>query len=68
MISRPVIIIATGRTDLALNYPLYVELAREFRLYKDFWYSDGSITARELLCVEVVDNVCTGAYMQFDFI
>ncbi len=34
----------------------------------DFDDSDGSITAWELLCVEVVDYVCTRAYMQFDLI
>ena len=34
----------------------------------EFDDSDGSITAWELLCVEVVDYVCTRAYMQFDLI
>ena len=33
--------------------------------YSGLWYFDGSITVWELLCVEVVDNVCTRAYMQF---
>ena len=31
-------------------------------------YIDGSITVWELLCVEVVGNICTRAYMQFDLI
>ena len=34
----------------------------------DFDDSDGPITAWELLYVEVVDYVCTRAYMQFDII
>ena len=34
----------------------------------DFDDSDVSITAWELLCVEVVDFVCKRAYMKFDFI
>ena len=34
----------------------------------DFENSDGSITAWELLCIEVVDYVCMRAYMQFDLI
>ena len=32
------------------------------------WYFDGSITAWELLCVKVVDNVCKRVYTQFDLI
>ena len=43
-------------------------LAPEFRLFMDFEHSDGSITAWELLCIELVDYVCTRAYMQFDLI
>ena len=42
-------------------------IAREFRLYiyMDLNDSDGSITARELLWVEVVDYVFMRAYMKF---
>ena len=40
-------------------------LAREFRLYMDFDILTGPLQPENSLCVEVVDNVCTRAYMQF---
>ena len=54
-------------------YPFYVDLnsnitilAREFRLYNNgLWYLAGPLSAWELSCIEMVDNVCTRAYTQF---
>ena len=34
----------------------------------DFDILTGPLSAWELCCVEMVDNVCTRAYMQFDFV
>ena len=54
-----------GKQYILLFYFTDNPIAREFMLYVDFENSDGSITAWELLCVEVVDYVCTHAYMKF---
>ena len=40
-------------------------LAREFRLYMDFDMLAGPLSAWELYCVGMGDNVRTRAYMQF---
>ena len=44
----------------------YRYIHREFRLYMDFDILTGPLSAWELSCVEMVDNVGTRAYMQFD--
>ena len=43
-------------------------VAQEFRLYMDFDILTSPSSASEIYCVEMVDNVCTRPYMQFDLI